>query len=57
MLSLTTVHYTGPGTDGGSDLCVPLTLNLWPLQDGTLSVGDQLVSVDGRSLVGLNQER
>ncbi len=27
------------------------------LQDGRLAAGDQLLSVDGRSLVGLSQER
>lgn len=26
-------------------------------QDGRLAAGDQLLSVDGRSLVGLSQER
>lgn len=27
------------------------------IQDGRLAAGDQLLSVDGRSLVGLSQER
>lgn len=27
------------------------------MQDGRLAAGDQLLSVDGRSLVGLSQER
>lgn len=29
----------------------------WGAQDGRLAAGDQLLSVDGRSLVGLSQER
>jgi len=33
-----------------------LFLNVF-LQDGRLTAGDQLLSVDGRSLVGLSQER
>lgn len=27
------------------------------VQNGNLAAGDQLLSVDGRSLIGLNQER
>lgn len=40
---------TGDWADSCCAVCVP--------QDGRLAAGDQLLSVDGRSLVGLSQER
>lgn len=43
------------GEDALTDsFCPPLFVSL---QDGRLAAGDQLLSVDGRSLVGLSQER
>lgn len=35
----------------------PYTCILLVAKDGRLAAGDQLLSVDGRSLVGLSQER